>query len=68
MVAGLVPPEAVSPLKLGPVSVAPKDASPEYARLYGVGTDKSEVVIYAMFGVDADGSETPILRKGDWVL
>ncbi len=28
--------------------------SPEYDRLYGVGTDKSQLVVYAFFGVDTD--------------
>ncbi len=28
--------------------------SPEYDRLFGVGSDKSQVVVYAFFGVDSD--------------
>lgn len=28
--------------------------SPEYDRLFGVGTDKSQLVVYAFFGVDSD--------------
>ncbi len=31
-----------------------KDYSPEYDRLFGLGTDKSQMVVYAFFGVDKD--------------
>lgn len=31
-----------------------KAYSPEYDRLYGMGTDKSQVLVYAFFGVDSD--------------
>ena len=31
-----------------------KNYSPEYDRLYGMGTDKSKVIVYAFFGVDTD--------------
>lgn len=33
-----------------------KSYSPEYDRLYGMGTDKSKVIVYAFFGVDTDES------------
>jgi hypothetical protein len=32
-------------------------AAPEYDRLYGVGTDKSKLVVYAFFGVDKDEND-----------
>jgi hypothetical protein len=32
----------------------PQDYSPEYDRLYGVGTSKSQLVVYAFNGVDSD--------------
>jgi len=31
--------------------------SPEYDRLYGVGSDKSQLVVYAFFGVDSDEND-----------
>ena len=31
-----------------------KDYSPEYDRLYGIGTDRDKVLVYAFFGVDTD--------------
>lgn len=40
--------------KLGPIKALLTDYSPEYDRLYGIGTDKSQLVVYAFFGVDAD--------------
>jgi len=40
--------------KLGPAKVPATAFAPEYDRLFGVGTDKSTVVVYAFFGVDTD--------------
>ncbi len=42
--------------RLDPVK-AGSPASPEYDRLFGIGTDKSQVVIYAFFGVDKDEND-----------
>ena len=40
--------------KLDPPKLPAENYSPEYDRLYGIGTDKSELVVYAFFGVDTD--------------
>ncbi|HEY8040083.1 MAG TPA: hypothetical protein VIF15_09835, partial [Polyangiaceae bacterium] len=40
--------------RLDPPSLPPQDESPEYDRLYGVGTGKSQLVVYAFNGVDSD--------------
>jgi hypothetical protein len=40
--------------KLDPPQIPGKSYSPEYDRLYGIGTDKSQVLVYAFFGVDTD--------------
>lgn len=42
--------------RLDPVK-AGSPAAPEYDRLFGIGTDKSQVVIYAFFGVDKDEND-----------
>ncbi|HEX7603355.1 MAG TPA: hypothetical protein VF316_17170 [Polyangiaceae bacterium] len=43
--------------KLGPAKVPATAFAPEYDRLFGVGTDKSTVVVYAFFGVDTDETD-----------
>ncbi len=43
--------------KLDPPMFASHDYSPEYDRLYGVGTNKSELIVYAFFGVNADETD-----------
>ena len=40
--------------KLDPRQLPGKEYSPEYDRLYGIGTDRDKVVVYAFFGVDTD--------------
>ena len=40
--------------KLDAPKLPGKAYSPEYDRLFGVGTDRSQVVVYAFFGVDTD--------------
>ncbi len=40
--------------KLDPPKLLNQKFSPEYDRLFGVGTDKSTVLVYAFFGVDVD--------------
>ena len=40
--------------KLDPAKIPGKAFSPEYDRLFGVGNDKSQLVVYAFFGVDKD--------------
>ena len=40
--------------KLGPAKKPAVAYSPEYDRLFGVGSDKSNLVVYAFFGVDTD--------------
>ncbi len=40
--------------KLGPANVPPQNYAPEYDRLFGIGTSKSQLVVYAFFGVDTD--------------
>lgn len=40
--------------KLDPPSLPGQSYSPEYDRLYGLGTDRSQVLVYAFFGVDTD--------------
>jgi hypothetical protein len=40
--------------RLDPPSLPGQDFSPEYDRLYGVGTSKSQVIVYAFAGVDSD--------------
>lgn len=42
--------------RLDPVK-AGSAAAPEYDRLFGVGTDKSQVIVYAFFGVDRDETD-----------
>lgn len=53
--------------KLGPVKASVAGASPEYARLFGLGTDKSQVLVYAMFGVDADETNPDDVLAQEWV-
>lgn len=43
--------------KLGKATSAKTSYSPEYDRLFGVGTSKSQVLVYAFFGVDTDESD-----------
>jgi hypothetical protein len=40
--------------KLDPPKLPNQKFSPEYDRLFGVGTDKSTLLVYAFFGVDVD--------------
>jgi hypothetical protein len=40
--------------KLDAPDLPGKQYSPEYDRLFGVGTDKSQLIVYAFFGVDSD--------------
>jgi hypothetical protein len=40
--------------KLDPAKLPGKAFSPEYDRLFGVGNDKSQLVVYAFFGVDVE--------------
>lgn len=40
--------------KLDAPQLPNKSYSPEYDRLYGVGNDKSQLLVYAFFGVDTD--------------
>jgi hypothetical protein len=40
--------------KLDPPNLPGARFSPEYDRLYGVGSDRSQLVVYAFFGVDTD--------------
>jgi hypothetical protein len=53
--------------KLGPVKVPQTDFSPEYDRLFGIGTDKSQVVVYAFFGVDQDETNPDDLIAQEWI-
>lgn len=53
--------------KLGPVKAPQSDYSPEYDRLFGLGTDKSQVVVYAFFGVDQDETNPDDLIAQEWV-
>ncbi len=43
--------------KLDPPNLPNATYYPEYDRLYGVGTSKSQVVVYAFFGVDTDETD-----------
>jgi len=43
--------------KLDPPKAPAQSYSPEYDRLYGLGTDKSQLVVYAFTGVDANGDD-----------
>jgi hypothetical protein len=43
--------------KLGPKNAPKQNFSPEYDRLFGVGTDKSQLIVYAFFGVDTDETD-----------
>jgi hypothetical protein len=45
-------------MKLGATVAGSTTASPEYDRLFGLGTDRSTVQVYAFFGVDSN-SEDP---------
>jgi hypothetical protein len=40
--------------KLGSPNAPTQSFSPEYDRLFGLGTNKSQLVVYAFFGVDSD--------------
>jgi hypothetical protein len=40
--------------KLGPAKTPSQNFSPEYDRLFGSGTSKDKVIVYAFFGVDSD--------------
>lgn len=40
--------------KLGPAKPPAQAYAPEYDRLFGAGTNKDKLVVYAFFGVDAD--------------
>ena len=40
--------------KLDPKQLPDKAYAPEYDRLYGFGTDRDKLVVYAFFGVDSD--------------
>jgi len=42
---------------LDPPQAPSHDFSPEYDRLFGVGTGKSQLVVYAFFGVNADETD-----------
>lgn len=44
-------------MKLDPPKTPDRDYSPEYDRLFGMGTDKSQLVVYAFLGVDADEND-----------
>jgi len=41
-------------MKLGSAVAGSSTAAPEYDRLYGLGTDRTTVQVYAFFGVDTD--------------
>ncbi len=43
-------------MKLGAAAQGSVSASPEYDRLYGVGTSRSTVQVHSFFGVDADAA------------
>jgi hypothetical protein len=43
--------------KLDPPKLPPQSYSPEYDRLFGLGTDKSQLVVYAFTGVDSNGDD-----------
>src|SRR5205823_4686059 len=40
--------------KLDAAQLPDKAYSPEYDRLFGLGTNKDKLIVYAFFGVDAD--------------
>jgi hypothetical protein len=50
-----------------PTDVPAHDFSPEYDRLYGVGTSKSQLVVYAFFGVNADETSADDILGQEWV-
>lgn len=52
---------------LGSAKDPGKDYSPEYDRLYGLGTDKSQLVVYAFFGVDSDETNPDDVLAQEWV-
>ena len=44
---------------LGALALPNQDFSPEYDRLFGIGSNKSKLVVYAFLGVDKDDSSNP---------
>lgn len=51
--------------KLGPAKNPAQSFSPEYDRLFGAGTNKDKVLVYAFFGVDSDETNPDDVLAGE---